>query len=105
MKQDPNIADWSKAKLVQFVEDNFEDAKAGGISFLFSADGTLGWLNESGSAVTFSNQGTYGDGSVTGYAVNGSAVSSLPVAVAEGQLFEVSAVDVDGQFYVSFKVK
>lgn len=104
MQKEANIAGWSRRKLIQYIEDNLDQSPAGSVSFLFREDGTLGWLNESGSAVTFSDQGVHGDGTVSSYAVDGNSVE-LPAAVPDGALFEVSVTDADDPFYVSFRVK
>jgi hypothetical protein len=101
----PNIANWNRRKLIQFIEDNFDQAKSGGISFLFSEDGTLGWLNQSGYPVQFSNQGLSGSGTVDYYQLDGVEKTELPISVPVNSLFEVSASGVEPPFYVSFRVR
>lgn len=103
-----NISAWNKQKLIQFVEDNIEipNSEAGCITFLFTDDGTLGWLNATGRAVVFSNELVAGSGDIDGISVSGSS-ASLPATVPAGELFEVSAYGVseeEGPFYASYKV-
>ena len=64
----------------------------------------LGFVNRSGFSIVLSSEDTNGTGTIDWRRKNGNNVS-LPVTLANGDLYEVRAQDVNGRFYVAYKTE